>query len=120
VTDEGGTVRTSTIYIGVGKDTHVFQSVDEVPPELRRKLAQTTAGGQSVSIVIADERGKAELSRAIQGLPSPVRSRLAESLRERTTGAGAGRRAWSSWRVWVEIALAGGAGLAIWLAFTSR
>ena len=25
--DEGGTVRTSTIYIGVGKDTHVFQSV---------------------------------------------------------------------------------------------
>ena len=118
--NDGGTLRTSTIYIGVGKETLVYNSVDEVPPELRKRLVQTTSGGNSVSILIADERGREEIGRAIQGLPSPVRSRLAGILRKgrRETRRVQSRVFWKSWKLWVELAVVGSGGLAVWLAFT--
>jgi hypothetical protein len=118
--NEGGTVRTSTVFVGVGKETRVFQSLDEVPEEIRRKFENTTGRGNSMSILIADQRGREELARSIQGLPSPVRSRLAELLRagQPSARALAVRRMWTSWRLWADLAVIGAAGLAVWLAFT--
>jgi hypothetical protein len=120
--NDGGTVRTSTIYIGVGKETRVYSSVDDVPPELRRRLVKSTSSGNSVSILIADEKGREEIARAIQGLPSPVQSRLAGVLRRgsRETRRSVSRSLWKSWKLWVELAVVGSAGLAVWVAFTWR
>jgi hypothetical protein len=110
------TVRSSTIFISVGNRINVYRSASEVPPRLRKKLEETTNGLNSATILIADRRGRDELARAMRGLPSGVRSRLAYALtRKSQTG---GRRAiWRDWRTWAELLLPGAVGLAIWLAF---
>src|SRR5579872_4362978 len=74
------TVKTSTIFISVGDKTRVFRSVEDVPPQLRKKLEQSTNGINSATILIADRRGREEIVKAIRGLPSGVRSRLAGPL----------------------------------------
>jgi hypothetical protein len=77
------TARTSTIFIATGPYTHVYRSLEEVPPPLRRKLRQTTRGLNSATILIADRRGREELVRALQGQSTEVRSRLVETLKAR-------------------------------------
>lgn len=59
-----GTVKTSAILIADGQRTAVYRTVDELPPELRRKLAQSTTGSNAATVVIADRRGAQELIRA--------------------------------------------------------
>lgn len=59
-----GTVRTSAILIADARRTSVYRNVDEVPPELRRKLAESTAGSNAATVLIADRRGARELLRA--------------------------------------------------------
>lgn len=59
-----GTVKTSAILIADGRRTAVYRSVEEIPPELRRKLAETTAGSNAATVLIADRRGAQELLRA--------------------------------------------------------
>jgi hypothetical protein len=75
------TVKRSTVFVAVGKKTRVFRSVEEVPRDLRKRLEESTSGMNSATILIADRRGRAELARAIRGLPSTVESRLANNLR---------------------------------------
>jgi len=59
-----GTVKTSAILIADGRRTAVYRTVDEMPPELRRKLAESTAGSNAATVLIADRRGAQELLRA--------------------------------------------------------
>jgi hypothetical protein len=59
----------------------VFHSVGEVPAPLRRKLQETTRSTNSATILIADRQGREELVRALQGEPSSVQCRLAETIR---------------------------------------
>ena len=59
-----GTVKTSAILIADAHRTAVYRNVDEVPPELRRKLAESTAGSNAATVLIADRRGARELLRA--------------------------------------------------------
>ncbi|HTP87359.1 MAG TPA: hypothetical protein VMJ34_10425 [Bryobacteraceae bacterium] len=115
------TIRSSTIFIAVGDETRVFRSVDEVPPALREKLQKTTNGLNSATILIADRRGREEIVRAIRGLPSGVRSRLAATLLHR----GSRVRRWRfSWRTllrhWAEILLPGVIGLSVWLLLSMK
>ncbi|HBY58271.1 MAG TPA: hypothetical protein DEH78_00510 [Solibacterales bacterium] len=74
------TYRTSTIFIGAGKETKVYRRLEEVPPQWRKKLIQSTNGRNSATILIADRKGRGELARAVRALPSqppaPARSRL--------------------------------------------
>ena len=81
--DDDRTIQTSTIYVSVGNKLRVYKSVDEIPPDVRKKLEQSTTGANSVSILIADDRGREEIARAIGGLPTPVQSRLAGRLQAR-------------------------------------
>ena len=70
-----GTVKTSAILIANGHRTTVYRTVDEVPPELRRKLEESTAGSNAATVLIADRRGIQELLRA--NVRSLVEDRIA-------------------------------------------
>jgi hypothetical protein len=117
------TVKTSTIFIAKGGKTRVYHSVDEVPPKLRRQLEESTNGFNSATILIADRKGREEIVRALNGLPSGLRSRLASSLASKLPSA---ERVKSLSllgflrRNWAEIALPGAVGLIVWLAFHFR
>jgi hypothetical protein len=75
------TARSSTIFIATGRETRVYRSVEDVPPELRQKLVSCTRGINSATILIADKHGREELVRTLQGRPSEVECRLLENLR---------------------------------------
>ena len=74
------TVKTSTIFIAKGGRTRVYRSVTEIPQRLRKELEESTNGFNSATILIADRRGRKEILRALQGLPSALRTRLAASM----------------------------------------
>jgi hypothetical protein len=111
------TVKTSTIFVGVGDETKVYRSVADVPPTLRQKLQEATTGVNAATILIADQNGREEIVRAIRGLPSSLKNRTpappgpAERVRALVP---------RNWNAWLEIVLPGVVGLLIWLAFTSR
>ena len=120
------TIKTSTIFIAKKGKTRVFHSVNEVPPRLRKELEDSTNSFNSATILIADSRGREEIVRALNGLPSSLRSRLAHSLSPRTPDVpvqviGRGEKVLVFLRRrWLELLVPGVVGAAIWLAFNFR
>ncbi len=115
------TLKSSTIFISVGNRTEVYRSVAEVPPLLRKKLEQSTNGINSATILIADRKGKEEIVRAIRGLPSNLRSRLATSLKEEARPEQPTQSRWARlWQDWAEFLLPAAIGVAVWLLFTAK
>ncbi|MBK5292390.1 MAG: hypothetical protein JJE04_12040 [Acidobacteriia bacterium] len=110
------TQKTSTILISAGDGTKVYRSVQEVPARLRRKLLESTSGANSATVLIADEGGRKQIMRSLQGLPTQLESRLLGSmitkLRE---GASADKTRRFGWRQAAEVVLIGGIGLCLWL-----
>ena len=89
---------------------------------LRRKLEESTSGLNSATILIADQRGREELVRALQGKPSSVQSRLADAIRThraRHTSAAKPRRTLSM-RSWLEILLPAAIGASLWIFFETH
>ena len=84
------TLKSSTIFISVGNKTEVYRSVNDVPPPLRKQLEQSTSGIHSATILIADRRGRQEITKAMRNLPGPAQRRLMHSL----LGGETGRSAW--------------------------
>ena len=120
------TLKTSTIFIAKGRKTRVYRSVNEVPRRLRQELEESTNGFNSATILIADRRGREEIVRALHGLPSALRSRLAPSLKKDPAPVAlpayiAGRPLVRFLRRnWIQIALPGAVGLAVWAALSWR
>ena len=120
------TLKTSTIFIAKGRKTRVYRSVNEVPRRLRQELEESTNGFNSATILIADRRGREEIVRALHGLPSALRSRLAPSLKKDAAPAAtpipAAARPLVHFlrRNWMQIALPGAVGLAVWAALSWR
>jgi hypothetical protein len=128
------TVKTSTIFIAKGGRTRVYRSVQEVPQRLRKQLEDSTNGFNSATILIADRRGREELLRALKGMPSGLRTRVASSMQpqapERPPApgsiVGASNLAVPKSalqflrRNWLEILLPGAVGAVLWLAFNYR
>lgn len=121
------TVKTSTIFIAKGGKTKVYRSVHEMPKRLREELEQSTNGFNSATILIADRRGRQEIARALQGMPSGLRTRLATSL---APGAESHLKAAPWWtgkpllrfarRNWLEMVLPLTVGTLLWFAFNYR
>src|SRR5258706_15203228 len=110
------TVKTSTIFIAKGGKTKVYRSVQEMPQRLRKELEESTNGFNSATILIADRRGRKEILRALQGLPSALRTRLAASLapaQDATMPAPPATRPLARFirRNWPELLLPGAVGL---------
>jgi hypothetical protein len=118
------TVKTSTIFIAKGERTRVYHSVSEVPQRLRRELEESTNGFNSATILIADRRGREEILRALDALPSGLRSRLAVSLSPeqavRQPAVKSGPLAGFLRRNWAGILMPGAVGLLLWLALNLR
>ena len=120
------TVKTSTIFIAKRGPTQVFRSVGEIPAKLRKELEESTNSFNSATILIADRRGREEIVKALNGMPSTLRSRLANSLTPRPTGerAAAGNRVVPMMhfvrRNWLEITLPAAVAVIVWAAFNFR
>ena len=78
--DSSGLFQTSTVLISAGGADHVFRSVDDVPARLRTKLLKSTNGANSATILIADQRGRKEIAKAMRNLPGPAQRRLIHSI----------------------------------------
>jgi hypothetical protein len=113
--------RSSTIFIATSKTTHVYRSMTDVPPPLRRKLRSSITGINSATILIADKRGREELVRALQGQPSDVWSLLtgAKSPQVEPVPKTA-RRHLPSIRTWLELFLPVAIGASLWLLIESH
>ena len=116
------TARSATIFIASGDHTGVYRSVDEVPPEFRRKLIETTNGMNSATILIADKRGREELVRAWKGHRSEVRSRLVDTIRSKQTASIERSRfaGLKSPRAWLEFLLPVAIGASLWFLIDSH
>ena len=112
------TLKSSTIFISIGSKTRVYRSVDDVPPPLRRKLEQSTNGIHSATILIADRRGREEIVRAIRGLPTGLRSRLAQSLTGEAARVKPLNQAWELARNCAEVVVTAVIGLVVWALFS--
>ena len=81
VAEESGVVRTSAVRVAAGDTDRVYRSVEELPPEMRRKLQKALHGPNADTFVIADERGREQLYRVIAGLPSYFQKKVMAAFR---------------------------------------
>jgi len=116
---KSGVMKSSTILISMGETDAVYRSVKEVPAPLRRKLLKSTNGLNSATILIADRRGREEIARAIQNLPSSLQRRFLKPFREEPDGPGAWllRPPVKTAITWL---LGAGSVLVVWFLFTHK
>jgi hypothetical protein len=122
------TVKTSTIFIAKRGPTQVYRSVGEIPAKLRKELEASTNSFNSATILIADRRGRQEIVKALNGMPSTLRSRLTRSLNPRPATEPASGAPESKVapmlrflrRNWLEITLPASVALIVWAAFNFR
>jgi hypothetical protein len=79
-TDSSGLFQTSTVLISAEGADQIFRSVEDVPARLRTKLLKSTNGANSATILIADQRGRKEIAKAMRNLPGPAPRRLMHSI----------------------------------------
>ena len=75
-----GLFQTSTVLISTDGADMVYRSVEEVPASLRTRLLRSTNGANSATILIADQRGRKEIAKAMRNLPGPAQRRLMHSI----------------------------------------
>jgi hypothetical protein len=110
------TLKTSTILISSGDTTKLYRSVEEVPDDLRRKLIESTSGTHSAVVLIADEGGRREIARSLQGKPTALQSSFLRNMLKRMhVPVKEPRKVVMSARLWAEIGLVGGIGLCLYL-----
>ena len=116
------TVKSSTVFVSIGEETKVFRSVDDVPAEWIRYFERSKGRLRPQTILIADPKGREEILRGLQGLPSSVRPRLnPSSLRPGTAKTGTartrGKFRWTKRQILIEVSIAAAIGAGIALAF---
>ena len=115
--------KSSTIFIGTSDSTQVYHSLNEIPAPLRRRLRETTQSPTSATILIADKRGREELIRALQGEPSHVQCRLADTIRSKQaekTALQRGLLSRNTARRWLELLLPVAIVASLWFLVDAR
>ena len=114
------TLKSSTVFVSIGEETKVFKSVDDVPSEWIRYFERSKGRLRPQTILIADPKGREEILRGLQGLPSSVKPRWnPASLRPgRSKSAKASARFhWTPRQILMEASIAAVIGAGIALAF---
>ena len=131
------TIKRTTVYVSMGESTQVFRAPEDMPAALRKKLAISTRGMNSATILIADRGGREEIRKILNGQPSALKSRLRADYLKRSLDdptenpiseslLATGKvddpyhlpwRQWG-WRHWAELLLPAAVGAALWLLFT--
>ena len=75
-----GLFQTSTVLISTGGADLVYRSVEEIPTGLRTRLLKSTSGGNSGTILIADRRGRQEISKSVGKLPDAAPGQLVKAI----------------------------------------
>jgi hypothetical protein len=75
-----GLFQTSTVLISTGGADLVYRSVEEIPPGLRTRLLKSTSSGNSGTILIADRRGRQEISKTLGKLPDAAPRNLVKAI----------------------------------------
>jgi hypothetical protein len=103
---ESGQFKASSILVARGGRTRVFRSIDEMPAADRADLLRSLGSEQSAVVLIAEQGSGKLLEEKLRESLTPLRRRSScDVLTVRLT---------------LEIALAGGAGLAVWILATLR
>jgi hypothetical protein len=74
-----GLYQSSTVLISAGGADLVYRSLEEVPASLRTRLIESTNGCNSATILIADQRGRREIAKAMRALPGASPRRLLDA-----------------------------------------
>ena len=115
------TAKCSTIMIATRGKTRVYQSVDEIPEDLREQLLSTTRGINSATILIADTGGRREILEAVRSAAPDRYAKLAGYLAEEESKAAV---AVSKWRTALPLAgrilVVGCLGYVLWLLASLR
>lgn len=67
-----GVFQTSAVLISSAGADLVYRSMDDVPDPLRTQLLKSTNSPNSATILIADQRGRREIARAMRSLGGAV------------------------------------------------
>lgn len=95
---DSGVFQSSTVLISTEGAEKVYRSVDDVPFPLRHRLLKSTNSANSATILIADRRGRQEITKAMRSLPGSGQRRLMQSLLSGTTRSGNGGRLRPAWK----------------------
>ena len=75
-----GVIKTASVRVAAGEEDRVYQSLEDIPPELRHQLRQAIQGPHSETIIIADEAGRQRIFEAITGLPPHLQKKVLAAL----------------------------------------
>jgi hypothetical protein len=113
------TFKTSTIFVSTEKGTKVFQSMEEVPTRLRKRLSENLSGPNTRTLIVADRRGREYLLKVLEratGTSNAIRP-ISEPPQHPAILA----KAWpAAKRYWLEIALIGFLAAASWALLSIR
>lgn len=87
-----GVFQSSTVLISTEGAEKVYRSVEDVPFPLRHRLLKSTNSPNSATILIADRRGRQEITKAMRSLPGTGQRRLMKSLL--SAGTRPGNQGW--------------------------
>ncbi|HYM09500.1 MAG TPA: TFIIB-type zinc ribbon-containing protein [Bryobacterales bacterium] len=76
-----GLVKTSSVRVATGEGDRVYNSVEDLPPELRRQFQRAMSSPDAETILIADESGREQVFQVIHDLPPHVQKKVLASLR---------------------------------------
>ena len=93
-----GVFQSSTVLISTEGADKVYRSVDDVPYPLRHRLLKSTNSPNSATILIADRRGRQEITKAMRNLPGTGQRRLMQSLLSGSARPGSEGRLKPVWR----------------------
>ncbi|HYP06129.1 MAG TPA: hypothetical protein VER03_07810 [Bryobacteraceae bacterium] len=112
------TFKTSTIFVATAKRTRVFQSMDEMPVDVRRRISEQLSGPNTRTLIVADRRGREYLLKVLQRATNSSASLTGASAAETPKPLRQFSVLWGkAKRYWLEVGLIALLGASGWALF---